>query len=183
MSPSGVTRSLPVRQSATTRQAITGTGGGLKLCKACRQEKPLDDFSPHPSTADRLQPKCKPCRASHSREARRRDRRHYRRKGREHQRTSYERHAEEKRQARRDRYNTASETARRQAERAAHPEKFRAREALRYAIRRGRIVRPDRCDSCGTACKPEAHHPDYSRPLEVEWLCSTCHGLTTRIAA
>jgi len=30
------------------------------------------------------------------------------------------------------------------------------------------------CTVCG-AMKSEAHHEDYSKPLEVTWLCRTCH--------
>jgi hypothetical protein len=29
---------------------------------------------------------------------------------------------------------------------------------------------------CG-ATKTEAHHTDYSRPLDVVWLCKHCHRL------
>lgn len=30
------------------------------------------------------------------------------------------------------------------------------------------------CAVCG-AKKVQAHHHDYSRPLDVEWLCFACH--------
>jgi hypothetical protein len=42
------------------------------------------------------------------------------------------------------------------------------------AQRRGIIV-PQPCQHCGAA-KAEVHHPDYSKPLEVVWLCKPCHG-------
>jgi 5-methylcytosine-specific restriction endonuclease McrA len=32
-----------------------------KLCKTCKQDKPLDDFAKHPNTKDRLANTCKPC--------------------------------------------------------------------------------------------------------------------------
>lgn len=53
--------------------------------------------------------------------------------------------------------------------------KLRARQKLYYAIRRGYVIRPASCDRCGIACKPEAHHHDYSNPLDVVWLCRECH--------
>ena len=32
------------------------------------------------------------------------------------------------------------------------------------------------CEKCGT--KPaHRHHEDYSKPLEIMWLCVKCHGL------
>jgi hypothetical protein len=35
-----------------------------KRCKACRERKLLEEFSAHPTTKDRKQPKCKVCSAS-----------------------------------------------------------------------------------------------------------------------
>jgi len=36
--------------------------------------------------------------------------------------------------------------------------------------------RPDRCSACQIITqKLHAHHPDYSKPLEVIWLCVPCH--------
>jgi hypothetical protein len=50
-----------------------------------------------------------------------------------------------------------------------------AQNKLETAIKRGEIIRPDRCETCGAPCKPDAHHPDYGRPLDVMWLCQRCH--------
>ena len=57
-----------------------------------------------------------------------------------------------------------------------------ARYRLNLAIRRGEVVRPTRCSRCGEQRKIHAHHPDYSRPLYVEWLCTLCHGEEHRTA-
>jgi hypothetical protein len=51
--------------------------------------------------------------------------------------------------------------------------KFAHRE-LRKAMLRGDVVRPDTC-GCGTA-NPQAHHPDYSQPLMVMWMCHRRHA-------
>lgn len=59
--------------------------------------------------------------------------------------------------------------------RKQNPEMVKAHSAVSNAIRRGDLVRPGCCSSCGVADRIEAHHPDYSKPLEVEWLCQTCH--------
>jgi len=53
------------------------------------------------------------------------------------------------------------------------PEKNAARNAVHAAIQRGDMVRRP-CDQCGNP-KSEAHHPDYSKPLEVVWLCRPHH--------
>ncbi len=31
------------------------------------------------------------------------------------------------------------------------------------------------CQKCGDKKTVERHHPDYNKPLEVMWLCHTCH--------
>lgn len=49
----------------------------------------------------------------------------------------------------------------------------RTRSYLRVMIRRGK-VRRETCAVCGAA-EAEAHHRDYSRPLDVQWLCRKHH--------
>lgn len=53
--------------------------------------------------------------------------------------------------------------------------KFRARQKLRAAIKRGIIVRPVTCPQCGTEGMVEAHHENYDEPYAVTWLCKPCH--------
>lgn len=48
---------------------------------------------------------------------------------------------------------------------------------LAYHIKKGTIVRPDNCQACGDEGIPHGHHDDYSKPLDVEWLCVPCHKL------
>ena len=52
-------------------------------------------------------------------------------------------------------------------------EKQKARAAVGHAIRDGLLERRG-CESCGNS-QSEAHHADYSQPLQVRWLCRTCH--------
>jgi hypothetical protein len=66
-------------------------------------------------------------------------------------------------------------TAEARIQRALYPERVSARKKLYYAVKVGKIVRPDACESCGKQCKPQAHHTDYAKPLEVSWLCASCH--------
>jgi hypothetical protein len=54
-------------------------------------------------------------------------------------------------------------------------EKITARWKLNEALKRGQIQRPKKCSRCGVECTPHGHHPDYSKPLEVVWLCGICH--------
>jgi hypothetical protein len=54
-------------------------------------------------------------------------------------------------------------------------DKHRARDAVKYALRTGRLTRPDSCGTCGSDCKPQGHHVDYEAQLDVQWLCAPCH--------
>lgn len=56
-----------------------------------------------------------------------------------------------------------------------HPEKHRARVQLHNAVARGKIQKRP-CEVCALP-KVEAHHDDYSLPLEVRWLCRTHHTM------
>lgn len=77
--------------------------------------------------------------------------------------------------------------------RSRDPEKFRARDReasrrrprtpqqqarylLNLAVRRGEVFKPNVCEACHLLGKVTGHHPDYSKPLEVIWLCYECHG-------
>lgn len=59
--------------------------------------------------------------------------------------------------------------------RAKHPQKWNAQLTAREAIRVGKIKRPDHCQRCGLICSPQAHHEDYSKPLDVLFLYERCH--------
>lgn len=53
------------------------------------------------------------------------------------------------------------------------PHKLAARYTLRYAVRVGKIIKLP-CAVCGDS-RSEAHHGDYSKPLDVIWLCKKHH--------
>ncbi len=52
--------------------------------------------------------------------------------------------------------------------------KIAARDKLRVYVRRGKVVRLA-CEVCGDP-NTHGHHDDYSKPLDVRWLCPTHHG-------
>ena len=50
-----------------------------------------------------------------------------------------------------------------------------AQNTINNKIRLGKIKRPNICHNCFIKCKPDAHHPNYSKPNLVQWLCRSCH--------
>ena len=61
--------------------------------------------------------------------------------------------------------------------RRTHKAEFSAQQKVRHAIRTGKLSRPNTCEGCAVVgVRIEAHHADYSKPLEVEWLCKPCHA-------
>lgn len=58
---------------------------------------------------------------------------------------------------------------------AKHWHKQKARIALNRQVKLGNIIRPKQCPVCKKYKKVEGHHDDYSKPLEVKWVCRQCH--------
>jgi hypothetical protein len=62
-----------------------------------------------------------------------------------------------------------------------NPTKVKAKYLARLAVASGVLKRPQSCQRCEkSADRLEKHHSDYSKPLQVEWLCCKCHGKTKR---
>ena len=57
----------------------------------------------------------------------------------------------------------------------AHPFITKSRMILTHAVEDGKIIKPDECSKCNSNGKIDGHHPDYSEPLKVMWLCQNCH--------
>lgn len=61
--------------------------------------------------------------------------------------------------------------------RKENPEKYKAHYTVSNALRDGRLFKPTECSICHDMdCQIEGHHDDYSQPLEVRWVCSSCHS-------
>lgn len=142
----------------------------MKKCFKCSQTLPLSSFYAHPRMSDGTVNKCKECSKKDIRESRSRKAEYYRaydraRSGKESRRESREKYINDHPEQCR---TWKAEWAQRNREkRAAH-------SAVGNAIRSGRLQKMP-CVLCGVV-KSEAHHEDYSRPLDVVWLCSAHHG-------
>lgn len=141
---------------ASTRmrpQIVGGERPEEMTCRACKQKKARDLFTRSRNRPGGVMPVCKACTAERVRHI---------------PRTSERQGWPERR---------AYDVARRGTA------KVRARVAVWRALRSGSLVKPDRCARCGehlTANRIQGHHADYARPLDVEWLCQSCHALRHR---
>src|SRR3990167_620584 len=136
-----------------------------KRCFVCNVVKSLSDFYPHPNMGDGHLGKCKDC-------SRLQALKRYRML-----RDTNPRWVEKERQRGREKARRVYRNSYRQRR---DPLKRAARVLLGNAVRGGKLTRPKLCDACGKRCRPTAHHENYERPLEVEWLCTSCHGRRNR---
>lgn len=63
--------------------------------------------------------------------------------------------------------------------RKGNPKKYRAHIAINNAVKLGKVQKPSTCQSCKKdipSRRLQAHHDDYSKPLDVRWLCAPCHN-------
>ena len=63
--------------------------------------------------------------------------------------------------------------------REKYPEKNEARAIFKKALNKGDIIKLP-CEVCGEQ-KSEGHHCDYSKPLDVLWLCRQHHRIEHRL--
>jgi hypothetical protein len=163
----------------------------VKVCSRCGDKKPHSEFFAQKRRSDGKHPWCKGCCRERNRE--RKD--EINTKVRERWRSDQEfrerrcRDGSEWRQR-----NLPHKRAYERKRRKENPEEYKARaEAYRtqntertrmsgrgiarvqYAIKKGWLTRPSTCEWCGTEGKIEAAHRDYSKPLDVTWLCRSCH--------
>lgn len=65
-------------------------------------------------------------------------------------------------------------------QKAKSPEKYKARTILNSAVVAKKVLKPKECQQCKKKRRVAGHHNDYSKPLEVLWLCYKCHTLLHR---
>ena|SRR3974390_334391 len=129
----------------------------LKQCKGCLLRLPIEKFYRHQRMEDGHLNFCKDCVKKRIRKHRR-DNDHVREYDRERGKLPYRR---------------ALSRAIDLRNRIKNPAAYRARYTLRNAVRDGRIKKKP-CEVCRNI-RSEGHHEDYSKPLEVRWLCSLHH--------
>ena len=130
----------------------------MKTCFKCAQQKPLTEFYAHKKMGDGHLNKCKECAKIDVRKHR-------------------EANAEKVRAYDRIRsslpHRKDLQSKNIKAYRSAHRERARANSKVAHAVRLGTVKKLP-CFVCGDL-KVEGHHPAYSLPLDVVWLCPAHH--------
>jgi hypothetical protein len=132
----------------------------MKRCFRCGNEKPLSEFYKHPRMADGHLGKCKTCTKQDVK-------------------TRYYAKFECVKAYERVRFQSLERKRKiriyARLSRQKNPQKWKARDAVHWAVKTGKLVRPDRCSHCQAIGPVQAHHTDYSKPLDVVWCCFACH--------
>jgi hypothetical protein len=145
----------------------------MKRCYDCDQTKPVSAFGKKSDTADGLSGRCKSCKSTVDRAYRELNRVRLldrAKKYRESHKTEIAAGLISWRMRNKERFNAYSK-----ATRDRNPGKHKARTQVTKAVKAGRIQKDSVCGCCGIQGKLEGHHEDYTKPLEVVWLCFTCH--------
>lgn len=143
----------------------------MKKCFKCKKDKPKSEFYKHSQMKDGTINKCKDCTKKDVSENRA-DRADYYR--------AYEKNRAQLPHRVESRNLYAKTEAYRMSQRRSS-KKYRERNVVKRkahiavgnAIRDGLLAKMP-CEVCGLE-KVHAHHDDYSKPLEVRWLCPAHH--------
>jgi hypothetical protein len=130
----------------------------MKRCTKCGEYKPLAAFYTQPGNTDGHAGDCKECRKRYMKH-----RRLTNTVVQEQDRARYQ-NPERKRKI--------AERVRQWNEK--YPAAYRAHYTVTNAVR-DRRLKKEPCSICGTTERVHGHHKDYSKPLDVTWLCAKCH--------
>jgi ribosomal protein S27AE len=130
----------------------------MKRCSTCKLVLELSEFYKDKSRKSGYTNRCKKCERIFCRAKRDRNPLSFKKKD-----TSYYLRNKEKVISRRKQWYSQNKF------------KALAHEQVKKALLRGNLLRKP-CEECGDE-KSIAHHEDYSKPLEVRWLCEKHHML------
>lgn len=155
---------------------------GYKRCGKCEEEKPLNLFYRNSRSSDGRQSHCKVCDDARKKRWIKANMERHEEFTRRWKKNNPEAQAAIHKRSRRKQLERDPAFAVKAVERhrQRHPDKDRARRAVQRAVREGKLSKPECCERCKGQAAPRdlhGHHDDYSKPLEIKWLCRTCHKL------
>lgn len=132
-----------------------------KVCRECGKRLPISEFNKCKRNKDGLQDRCRECFSKYNKARYAQDRERFKRAVYEYKRNNPMKVLE-------SRISTC----------AKNPNPKNAYKVVEQALIAGVLERPSNCYGCNCSDKEhriEAHHHDYSKPLDVIWLCTPCH--------
>ncbi len=149
----------------------------MKRCKKCQELKSIDAFYKHKDMPDGFLNDCKECvkdrvrrhRAANLEKIQAYDRVRGQQADRKlDNKRRYRKRIETEEGREREKIRSKAWQTRNKVKRSAHI-------LLNNALKRG-LLKPKPCERCGYSGDVHGHHEDYKKPLEVVWLCKSCHG-------
>lgn len=137
----------------------------MKKCFKCGRDLPLTEYYRHPRTADGRLGKCKSCAKADVAAYREGNLEVVKKRNLDWSRTPNGRALQKRTVSRRTQ---------------EHPERVKAVWMVNNAVKWGHMKKHP-CFVCGEI-KTQGHHADYSRPLDVVWLCKKHHVETHQLA-
>lgn len=147
----------------------------MKVCKDCGTQKPLTEYYKHSGMLDGYLNKCIEC---------------VKARVKKHRSINIEtiKEFDKKRgmlphrvQARKAYLQTEQGKAAKKRAHDTYKEKYPMKHAahilFRNAVRDKMVEVKDSCEECNSKLNLQGHHDDYTKPLEVRWLCVKCHNL------
>ena len=133
-----------------------------KKCSECGRVLPISEFNKNRNSKDGLQDRCRECFSRYNKR----------------------RYASNPEKFKKDVKSYKEANPRKVLETrmktcAKSPTQKNAYRVVDAALKSGDLIRPSFCSACGCSDaehRIEAHHYDYSKPLDVIWLCTPCHA-------
>ncbi len=154
----------------------------MKRCSRCSGEKPLTEFYADKRARDGRSSRCKACHCAAAKDYNTKNASAVRVRKAKYNDRNADHEAERKRayNARHRDRDRESKKARLRRYRAENRLANQAHDLLQNARQRGEATAPDHCERCGKAGDLQGHHDDYTKPLDVAWICARCHGAEHR---
>ena len=153
----------------------------VKKCFKCGEEKPISEFYKHKAMADGHLNKCKICAKldSFGRTKEEIERRKFRDRNRPNAKERVAKNSERIRRLKAENNEHYIKTILEPKEK--WNKENRNKKNAHLKVKRSITMKDNKqnqCQLCGCSSnKLEGHHYDYSKPLDVTWLCKRCHAL------
>ena len=145
----------------------------MKICRQCNVKKELVDFYVHKAMLDGHLNKCKECVKKRVGQHREKNIEYITQYDKNRSMLPHRIKARENYQKTENGKNAIKKS--RQNYRKKFPMKYAAHIILGNAIRDGKIKKEFLCSECKNGGQIHGHHDNYTKPLDVRWLCVKCH--------